>query len=71
MPQHGAEPSLPTSPERRHSPVVARYDQPSSITKRNKSNAPGGGGGADQVLMTNVYPYDIAEHAPNRGAVSL
>ena len=29
---------------------------------------PGGGGGgcgADPVLMTHVYPYDIAAHAPN------
>ena len=26
-----------------------------------------GGGGADQVLMTSVYPYDIAAHAPNYG----
>ena len=27
----------------------------------------GGGGGADPVLMTCVYPYDIAAHAPDWG----
>ena len=30
----------------------------------------GGGGGADPVLMTCVYPYDIAAHAPNSGVRS-
>ena len=30
----------------------------------------GGGGGADPVLMTCVYPYDIAAHAPNSGGRS-
>ena len=30
----------------------------------------GGGGGADLVLMTCVYPHDIEAHASNQGAKS-